>query len=150
MEDKKYMTSGVTYSEEIAPGKSNWLRVDMLAFANAGSHELMIKVYTYDNDKQEVHFQGSLNELIELVLLGKLYKEQLQAMDKKEPVAKCDLCSNPAEWFESPLGNTDEPKMCNRHYRKYVEPGARDWDAHHIPLQAKISATEIRELQNNA
>ena len=82
MEDKKYMTSGVTYSEEIAPGKSNWLRVDMLAFANAGSHELMIKVYTYDNDKQEVHFQGSLNELIELVLLGKLHKAQLQEAEK--------------------------------------------------------------------
>ena len=87
MEDKKYMTSGVTYSEEIAPSRSNWLRVDMLAFANAGSHELMIKVYTYDNDKQEVHFQGSLNELIELVLLGKSYKAQLQAEGKKEPVA---------------------------------------------------------------
>jgi len=47
----------------------------------------MIKVYTYDNDKQEVHFQGSLNELIELVLLGKSYKAQLQAEGKKEPVA---------------------------------------------------------------
>ena len=86
MEDKKYMTSGVTYSEEIAPSRSNWLRVDMLAFANAGSHELMIKVYTYDNDKQEVHFNSTLAELIELVLLGQLRRAQLQAMDKKEPI----------------------------------------------------------------
>ena len=86
MEDKKYMTNGVIYSEQIAPVRSNWLRVDMFAFANAGSHELMIKVYTYDNDKQEVHFQGSLNELIELVLLGQLRRAQLQAMDKKEPI----------------------------------------------------------------
>jgi len=58
----------------------------MLAFANAGSHELMIKVYTYDNDKQEVHFNSTLNELIELILLGKSHKAQLQAMDKKEPI----------------------------------------------------------------
>ena len=87
MEDKKYMTNGVIYSEQIAPVRSNWLRVDMFAFANAGSHELMIKVYTYDNDKQEVHFQGSLNELIELILLGKSCKTQLQAESKKEPVA---------------------------------------------------------------
>ena len=87
MEDKKYMANGVTYSEQQTPERSNWLRVDMLAFANAGSHELMIKVYTYDNDKLEVHFNSTLNELIELVLLGKSYKAQLQAEGKKEPVA---------------------------------------------------------------
>ena len=101
----------------------------------------------YQHDTRQFVLQNtSLNELIELILLGKLHKAQLQAMDKKEPVVKCDLCGNPAEWFESPLGNLDEPKMCNQHYRKYVEPGARDWDAHHITPKCE---TEIRELQNN-
>jgi len=92
MEDNaKYMTNGVTYSEQQTPERSNWLRVDMLAFANAGSHELMIKVYTYDNDKQEVHFNSTLNELIELILLGKSHKAQLQAEDKKEPICATEI-----------------------------------------------------------
>ncbi len=81
--------------------------------------------------------RGTFKDLFELILLGKLHKAQLQAMDKKEPVVKCDLCPNPAEWFESPLGNPDEPKMCSSCYRKHVEPGARDWDTYHIPRKVK-------------
>ena len=92
MEDKKYMTNGARYSEryseQIAPDRTNWLRVDMYAFADNGSHKLALRVYTHDLlDKQEVHFNGSLNELIELILLGKSYKTQLQAEGKKEPIA---------------------------------------------------------------
>jgi len=41
----------------------------------------------YQHDTRQFVLQDtSLNELIELVLLGKFYKTQLQAMDKKEPI----------------------------------------------------------------
>lgn len=43
---------------------------------------------------------------------------------------RCDLCPNPAEWYDSPLFNPDEPKMCDQCYRKLVEPGAIDWEAY--------------------
>lgn len=142
--------------------------------------------------------RGAFRELFELILLGKLYKEQLEAQAKqpvtisnleraramkcfgklaemveldpdpkaqdklqeefnckncdsypyccqiadtldnkaKQPIAaKCDICDSPAVWFESPLGNPDEPKMCDKCYREHIEPGARDWDAHYIPLK---------------
>lgn len=86
------MTNGAHYSEKIAPDRTNWLRVDMFAFEGNGSHELGLKLYTYDFlDRQEVHFQGSLSELIELILLGKSRKAQLQAMDKKEPVSTSEI-----------------------------------------------------------
>lgn len=46
--------------------------------------------------RQFVLQNTSLNELIELILLGKLHKAQLQAMGKKEPVlVLCDLCGKP-------------------------------------------------------
>jgi hypothetical protein len=32
---------------------------------------------------------------------------------------KCDLCPKEAIWFQSPLLNPDEPKLCNEHYNKY-------------------------------
>jgi hypothetical protein len=126
-DDKKYMTNGVTYSERQTSERTNWLRVEMFAFANGGSHELGIKVYTYENAKQEIHFKGTLNELIELVLLGKLYKEQLQA-----EIKLCDLCGKPT---------TGQ----NPHYDCTQQEA-------YAALDRKLhsAATDIRELQNNA
>lgn len=34
---------------------------------------------------------------------------------------KCDLCSNKATKFASPLGNPDEPKLCEKHFKEYCK-----------------------------
>lgn len=39
----------------------------------------------------------------------------------------CDLCPKPAVWFESPLRNPDEPKLCDHCFKSKMEFGARDY-----------------------
>lgn len=84
---KNYITSGTHYSEQVAPDRTYWLRVDFRAFEDNGSHELELRIYTTDfPDGKETHFEGRLGELIELILLGKTYKAQLVKETKTNEV----------------------------------------------------------------
>lgn len=94
-ERQHYMTGQSLFMDKQAEDRINWLRAEVWAFEHSdnyiGRHEIGIALYTSLNTpegKTEYHFRGTLNELIELVLLGKLHKRQLQAIDKKEPVAE--------------------------------------------------------------
>jgi len=39
---------------------------------------------------------------------------------------KCDLCNQVATKFSSPIGNSDEPKLCDRHFQELIERGDRN------------------------
>jgi hypothetical protein len=46
---------------------------------------------------------------------------------RKSGTIVCDLCPNPAVWFESPLFNPDEPKLCDNCFKTKMQFGARDY-----------------------
>lgn len=52
---------------------------------NASSDRYRIELF--DTENKEFVFSDNLQGTIEIILLGKLHKAQLQAMDKKESVA---------------------------------------------------------------
>jgi len=52
---------------------------------NAGPDQYLIEIF--DSKRKGFIYSGNLQETIELILLGKLHKAQLQAEGKKEPVA---------------------------------------------------------------
>ena len=87
--------------------------------------EWEFSLYQHDT-KQFVLQNTSLNELIELILLGKLHKAQLQAEAKL-----CDLCGKPT--------TGQNPHFDCAQKEAYA---ALDRKLHG-------AATEIRELQNN-
>jgi hypothetical protein len=69
------------------------LTAQLFAYSN-GDSEWQFGIF--DSNIRKHVYKGSLQETIELILLGKLYKTQLQAIDKKEPVVKtCDVCGEP-------------------------------------------------------
>jgi hypothetical protein len=39
----------------------------------------------------------------------------------KTKLIKCDFCRKRAVWFCSPLLNPDEPKLCDKHYKKIIQ-----------------------------
>ena len=51
---------------------------------NAGPDQYLIEIF--DSKRKGFIYSGNLQETIELILLGKLRRAQLQAMDKKEPI----------------------------------------------------------------
>jgi len=56
---------------------------------NAGTDQYRIELF--DSEIKEYAYSGNLQETIELILLGKSYKAQLQAEGKKEPIGSINV-----------------------------------------------------------
>jgi hypothetical protein len=110
-------------------GLGMMMDVELMNYGEKCRNKTEWTIKIFDTVANEHIYRGNLQETIELILLGKVCKEQIEANK-----SKCDLCEKPATWFQSPLGNPDEPKLCNDCYHTKMELGARDYlaEAHHL------------------
>lgn len=74
---KKFISEETCYHEDISPERSEWLRINLVAHQD-GQKELRISLYNYATDTIERHFEGTLNDLVELILLGKIMMDKIQ------------------------------------------------------------------------
>jgi hypothetical protein len=57
--------------------------------AYVGDPQWEFTINNYESGKSIQVYEGNLQQTIELILLGKVLKDQLQKIDKAEPVAPC-------------------------------------------------------------
>jgi hypothetical protein len=65
-------------------------KLDLALTVNLSGNEWYFKIHDHTPSQEyKVAFEGNLQQTIELILLGKVLKDQLQKIDKAEPVAPC-------------------------------------------------------------
>ena len=84
MADKTYRSSSFTLHEDTPiEERSNWLGVMLSAF-DTGNNGLTIKLYTIDKQIPTYHFEGTLAELIELVIKARVDANLVKLPSEKE------------------------------------------------------------------
>jgi hypothetical protein len=141
-----------------------WLDTILDARLTPTGWEFKIHDHT-PNQEYKIVYEGNLQEIIELILLGKLHKAQLQAMDKKEPITfekamrkEFESCSGNLETQDDSIvfTRTFEHELCPKGHEMYVAKWGKDWIfacPQCLVVDKKESVVmpegKIRELQNN-